>query len=146
MTDPEFTGSSDAAEWLSEGRARKTDTATARAFASYLNSLPWAGTVLDWPRIPHRELDLAEHGEDEVAAALAGTRIGAYSECLFLFAPDAPALVFAAGDVFTNFDEITGARPGHGYFCGVRGSGTGTVPAYEAFFEYDGADHVRAAV
>ncbi|MBB4932523.1 hypothetical protein F4561_003343 [Lipingzhangella halophila] len=48
--------------------------------------------------------------------------------------------------MFTNFDEITGARPGHGYFCGARGSGTGTVPAYEAFFEYDGADHVRAAV
>lgn len=124
--------------WCRDHEHRTLDLAVSRGFESYLNSLPWAGSHVDWRRIPSDIFDIPGDVPDHFLMRLRKSLIGSHDYLILLYNGDEPSLLCRLVDGIADMDLLYSRAPGTRYFCGADVVDGKVIPAYQDFGEFDG--------
>lgn len=91
-------------EWIKTESALVIDSAVSAQFAGYLESLPWAGTHVDWRVLCGSRLSLV--GEPDVLEWARYRRIGRHPYALIVHSPSEPALAASLRSVLNSIDLL----------------------------------------
>ena len=107
------------------------------AFDSYLNTLPWQVSSLDWSRMPSSvTLDVAKSNLADFQIWLTKTRIGGHQAIAVWYSRTEGGLVIPIESAtLDNLDELYWAAAGTRYLCGVDLENDRPVPAYADLLE-----------
>lgn len=119
--------------WVGSHDASLVPAALVEGFARHLQTLPWAGTHLDWASLPGKSIDL-EAGDPDAE----GTLLAKYSAVLAFYDEDSNAVAGPAGVILSALDELYWMSPGHRYICGAYlAEDGGWNFDYQALGEFD---------
>jgi hypothetical protein len=133
-------------EWLTTGRATLVSVSVSRAFDSYLGTLPWLPTSLNWDVIPASELDYAAAAWDAGRALdwSSARGIGRHERLFLMTGADSPGMVTTFADGIGELDWLTKASTHYAYLSGADFTPDGIAFAFHDFVEWDGFARLRA--
>jgi len=130
-----------ARSWVRERRAVVLPDELSRGFDRYLLSLPWAGSALDWSKMPApQSFDLRCVDSAEFQEWLRKTRIGVHSSVAVWYSAERGGIVAPLLMALECLDELYWGAPGVRYAFGVDVEGSRMEPAYGDLVQYGAGD------
>jgi hypothetical protein len=135
----------DVKELLEKRLATPVDAKIIRQFDSYLRTLPWLGTTLNWRLMPPWEsfrltLDNAREAT-EWAKRMA---VGKGSHVVVAYKSDEPGLRCTLEAAMQHLGSLFGRAPGSRFLFGTNERGTEWVYDFAALMEFDGGEVFKA--
>lgn len=125
-------------EWTSSHQHRVLDADYSSEFYSYLRSLPWAGSHIDWRNLSYEETEIPNLVNSDYIALCKKTPWGMYEYIFIMYAPDEQALLCKTDDAIADLDLLYSAAPGTRFLCGAEIEKKIIRVFHSDFAEYDG--------
>lgn len=134
-------------EWARGHGAVIAPVEASRAFAGYLDSLPWKniGLSLDWSGTPHYDIAWSDYSDEELASVARTTAIGRHAHMFVFYGRTEPGLYCGFESGIRDIDTLYWKAPGARYFCGADAVGESVTAAHSALVEFNGTSKLTFA-
>jgi hypothetical protein len=126
------------ADWLNGHPHRVLGLSFSSEFETYLNTLPWAGSHIDWRLVDHSSLDLPDDIDADFIERCRRTPWGRHDYLMIMYSGQEPALLCSTVDAVSDMDLLYGGAPGTRFACGADLDAGRVILSCREFVEYDG--------
>ncbi|HEV7951242.1 MAG TPA: hypothetical protein VGP24_15885 [Glaciihabitans sp.] len=126
------------ADWLARHPHRVLDQGFSSELEAYLNTLPWAGSHVDWRLVNHHSLELPEEPDAEFLKRCRRTPWGRHDYLMIMYSGQEPAILCSITDAVPDMDLLYSGAPGTRFACGAYVVGDAVTLSCSDFVEYDG--------
>ncbi|WP_430792089.1 hypothetical protein [Actinoplanes sp. G11-F43] len=126
------------AEWLNRHPHQVLELGFSSEFEAYLNTLPWAGSHIDWRLLDHKSLELPEDIDADFIESCRRTPWGRHDYLMIMYSGMEPALLCGTVDAISDIDLLYSGAPGTRFSCGADVNDGRVILNCLEFVEYDG--------
>ncbi|MEW2438717.1 hypothetical protein AB0952_31975 [Streptomyces caniferus] len=124
-------------EWLAQHEHEILSTEYSKTLESFLDSLPWDPSRVQWDDIPHISIQVPEVPGDDFLRECRNTPMGVHEFTMIMYNGSESAILCRSEEALMDIDLLYFRAPGPRYFCGVdKIDGKITLHAQD-FGEYD---------